>query len=188
MDDWLDLTGQVTADADTERWVSYNISDLYPEWQSRAHCAGVGVGYYFGDETEQPTMSIRQVRAASKLCEVCPVFIECLTHALTVREEYGVWAGTSGRVRRRIFKMMDTGLTTVDEVVERFRSGHGDDYRLGRAGQAAEEALGSSVSHVPWNDWSGSWQGARLVSRGRRGRLRLCRAGLVAEGPGEVAL
>lgn len=114
---------------DSERWVSYTIDDLYPEWHERAHCAGVGQAYYFGDDTGQPTMSIKQVRQASKLCEVCPVYIECLTWALTQREEYGVWAGTSGRMRRRIFKLMDNELTTVNEVVERFRHGEGDIYR-----------------------------------------------------------
>jgi WhiB family redox-sensing transcriptional regulator len=189
LDEWLDATGQYTEDTDTERWVSYSISDLYPDWQKKAHCAGVGVGYYFGEESEQPTMSIRQVRSASKLCEVCPVYIECLTHALTVREEYGVWAGTSGRVRRRIFKMMDTGLTTVAEVVERFRSGHGDDYRLGRAGSTAQEALGSPITHVTRIDRTFEWQGARLPARGGgHGRLRLCGAGVPAADAGEVAL
>lgn len=133
LDEWLDKTGQFVPDADSERWVSYNISDLYPAWQTKAHCAGVGVEYYFGDDAEQPTMSIKQVRRASKLCDVCPVYTECLTWALSTREEYGVWVGTSGRVRRRIFKMMDNGLTTVDEVVERFRNGQGDTYRLPQA-------------------------------------------------------
>jgi len=126
----LELTGQTTPELDSERWVSYNISDLYPEWHERAHCAGVGVNYYFGEDDEKPTMSIQQVRRASKLCDVCPVFVECLTWALTVREEYGVWAGTSGRVRRRIFKLIDTGETTVNEVVEVFCHGQGDRYRL----------------------------------------------------------
>jgi WhiB family redox-sensing transcriptional regulator len=131
LDAWIDESGQVLKDEDSERWVSYNISDLYPEWQRQAHCAGVGVNYYFGDDDEQPTMSIRQVRDASKLCDVCPVFTECLTWALSTREEYGVWAGTSGRVRRRIFKMMDNGETTVQDVVEEFRHGRGHTYRLG---------------------------------------------------------
>src|ERR1043165_1275570 len=97
LDDWLVRTGQVVPDEDSERWVSYSISDLYPDWQRQAHCQGVGVSYYFGDDDEQPTMSIKQVRRASKLCEVCPVFMECLEWALTHREEYGVWATTSGR-------------------------------------------------------------------------------------------
>jgi hypothetical protein len=146
LDDWLAKTNQVTPEEDSERWVSYSIDDLYPDWQLRAHCRGVGVSYYFGDDDEQPTMSIKQVRRAAKLCEVCPVYIECLTWALTEREEYGVWAGTSGRVRRRIFKLVDNGDTTVVDVVERFRNGQGDTYRL--PGKAAQAAPGQVVREL----------------------------------------
>jgi WhiB family redox-sensing transcriptional regulator len=136
LDTWISRTGQETPEEDTERWVSYSIADLYPDWQKDAHCAGVGLSYYFGDDAEQPTMSIKQVRQASKLCDVCPVYTECLTWALDEREEYGVWAGTSGRVRRRIFKLIDDDLTTVAEVVERFRNGQGDTYRLSQEPKA----------------------------------------------------
>jgi len=85
-------------------------------------------------------MSIQAVRRASKLCDVCPVFYECLSHALTTREEYGVWAGTSGRVRRRIFKMVDDGRTSVAEVIEVFRSGEGDRYRLSEGSREETQA------------------------------------------------
>jgi len=140
LDSWIQDSGQYIPDQDTERWVSYSISDLYPDWQTKAHCAGVGVAYYFGDDQDRPTMSIQAVRRASMLCDVCPVFYECLLHALTKREEYGVWAGTSGRVRRRIFRLVDNGQTTVAEVIEVFRNGEGDRYRLteGKAEDATQ--------------------------------------------------
>lgn len=137
MDDWLTNTHQEVPDEDTQRWVSYSLSDLYPEWQRKPEgegprCADVGLQYYFGedDASSQPTMSISQVRRASKLCDACPVFFECLRHSLEFREAYGVWAGTSGRVRRRIFKLMDNGLTSIDEVVEVFARGESDRYRV----------------------------------------------------------
>src|SRR3954465_893882 len=66
LDQFLLDTGQSSPEKDSERWVSYSIEDLYPEWQLRAHCRGVGVGYYFGEDDNQPTMSIKAVRAASK--------------------------------------------------------------------------------------------------------------------------
>ena len=119
--DWnsfQEQTAHEVPDVDADRWVSYSIGDLIPEWQDQAHCADQGHAMYFGDESKQPTMSIKQIRNAAKLCDVCPVYDECLRHALTVREEYGVWAGTSGRGRRRLFAMLDTGEWTVDEVIE----------------------------------------------------------------------
>jgi hypothetical protein len=91
-------------------------------------------------------MSIKQVRRASKLCDVCPVYVECLTWALTTREEYGVWAGTSGRMRRKIFKLMDNGSTTVPEVVKRFLDGEGDTYRNGEAPRA--NGCGSALADI----------------------------------------
>lgn len=117
-DSFWSTSGHETPEVDTERYVSYELADLYPEWQQDAHCAGAGHDKYFGNEDEQPTMSIKQVRNAAKLCDVCPVFRECLTHALTQREEYGVWAGTSGRARRRLFTMLDNGDTSIPEIVE----------------------------------------------------------------------
>lgn len=128
-DEHVEAAGHDLPIQDSERYVSYRLEDLWPTWQANARCADVGVNYYFGDEKQQPTMSIKQVRQASKLCEACPVFDKCLRHALTYREEYGVWAGTSGRVRRKIFALLEADLTTVDEVIERYLDGQGDYYR-----------------------------------------------------------
>lgn len=118
LDSFIESTPHQPVEQDSERWVLFSYADLIPDWQARAHCKGVGHDMYFGNEDEQPTMSIKQVRNAAKLCDVCPVFTECLTHALTVREEYGVWAGTSGRTRRRLFSSLDRGEFTVEELVE----------------------------------------------------------------------
>lgn len=118
LDSFLEGTGHDTPIQDSERYVSYSLNDLYPKWQDKAHCAGVGVDYYFGDEDKQPSMPerIAQVRRASKLCDVCPVFSECLTHALENREEYGVWAGTSGRARKKLFSRLDKGESLEDII------------------------------------------------------------------------
>jgi len=127
-DSFLDSIDNEPPLADSERFVSYSLDDLYPAWQAKAHCLGVGNEYFFGDEEEQPTMSIKQVRQASKLCDVCPVYRECLTWALEQKEEYGVWAGTSGRTRRKIQRMLDDGDTSVDVVVEDFAHGRREQY------------------------------------------------------------
>lgn len=43
-------------------------------------------------------------RAAKAVCRRCPVINECLEHALTNGEHYGVWGGTSETERRRILR------------------------------------------------------------------------------------
>ncbi len=118
LDSFLESTHHVVPDQDSERWVLHSYESLIPAWQANAHCIGTGHDMYFGNENEQPTMSIKQVRNAAKLCDVCPVYEDCLRHALTVREEYGVWAGTSGRTRRRLFALLDRGEYTIDQLVE----------------------------------------------------------------------
>lgn len=126
---------------DSDRYVSYRLEDLWPTWQEQGRCWGVGNHYFFGTESDsEPTMNIKQVRQASKLCDVCPVFRECLTFALEKRERYGVWAGTSGRVRRTIFSLIDAGVVEVEEVVE--------DYCNGRRSKYTGPNGGSSGGHL----------------------------------------
>lgn len=160
LDQFLNESSRDDDLSDTDRWVSYRLVDLWPTWQEKAHCLGVGTAYYFGNEDQQP-MSIKQVRRAARLCDVCPVYTECLRWALEKREEYGVWAGTSGRVRRRIFALIDNGYTTVDDVIEVFLNGGGEQYRraplaLDDQGQAVQDrcegdlpsALGGSAAEA----------------------------------------
>ncbi|MEV7174880.1 WhiB family transcriptional regulator [Streptomyces sp. NPDC093224] len=39
-------------------------------------------------------------QAAKEVCALCPVRAECLRHALSVQEPYGVWGGLSEEERR----------------------------------------------------------------------------------------
>lgn len=140
LDQFLESNPREFDETDTDRYVSFKFEDLWPSWQRQAHCRDVGVSYYFGDEEQLP-MSIKAVRRAARLCDVCPVYTECLRWALERREEYGVWAGTSGRVRRRIFSLLDNGMTTVDDVIEVFLNGGADQYRRTPVPPEVEEVL-----------------------------------------------
>ena len=42
------------------------------------------------------------VRAAQRICAVCPVKIPCLEYSLVNRMDEGVWGGTSEKERRRV--------------------------------------------------------------------------------------
>lgn len=112
--------------------VERSIEDYRPDWHLLAACKGIERGdeIFFGniDTAVRPTLSISQVLKAKRICDTCPVYEDCLTHSLTQREEFGIWAGTSGRTRERIFKMLDDGLATIEQVVKDYLSGHYDLY------------------------------------------------------------
>ena len=78
-----------------------------PTWRARALCAG-GINLYlpglhafipipldlFFPDRGAPTAP------AKRICQMCPVRADCLEHALTKPEMFGVWGGTSELDRR----------------------------------------------------------------------------------------
>jgi len=66
------------------------------EWQMLGRCRDRSGTQFFHPDDDLGRISRRLREAAAKrLCQGCPVRRECVTHALTVGEEYGVWGGFS---------------------------------------------------------------------------------------------
>jgi WhiB family redox-sensing transcriptional regulator len=102
------------------------IYDNY-EWQEQARCADTDTNYFYYEDysaigrqsktVNGKTFTIEEeVRAEERLqierevkaiCALCPVINECLSHALSVPERYGIWGGKSERERRQILKVMN---------------------------------------------------------------------------------
>jgi hypothetical protein len=68
----------------------------------RALCAQVDVGELFFPETGGSTREAKRVCNGTTERPPCPVREQCLAHALTNNEQYGVWGGTSESERRRL--------------------------------------------------------------------------------------
>lgn len=106
----------------------------FPDWHRSAACVGAAEKTYFGarDTTERPAVSMADISAAKNICNECPVFRVCLESALGLRggprEEYGIWAGTSGRTRKRIWELIDQGKMTAQDIVDDICSGFGAKY------------------------------------------------------------
>lgn len=65
------------------------------EWQRRARCAGVShPDRFFPDRGKSKD-------AALRLCNCCPVKLECLEYAVQNRIEEGIWGGMGLTGRRR---------------------------------------------------------------------------------------
>ena len=64
-------------------------------WQVDGACRSADPEQFFHPEGERGGVRRRRDDAAKAVCEKCPVIEQCRTHALTVREPYGVWGGMS---------------------------------------------------------------------------------------------
>ncbi|KQX76230.1 MULTISPECIES: WhiB family transcriptional regulator [Aeromicrobium] len=79
------------------------IQETY-EWQYDGACRGVDPETFFSPDAERGPRRRARESAAKALCAVCPVVQECLNHALTVREPYGVWGGLTINERDQLLR------------------------------------------------------------------------------------
>ncbi len=73
-----------------------------PEWwRTLAACRGVATDLFFpaGDVAPEP---VAQAERAKAICAECVVREECLQFALTTRQEFGIWGGTTESERRTL--------------------------------------------------------------------------------------
>lgn len=79
--------------------LSTTFADLVPTdgWQRDAACRDADPELFFSNDD-------RDRDAAMALCGDCPVRTECLEHALTTREAYGIWGGTDEHDRKRLVR------------------------------------------------------------------------------------
>lgn len=74
------------------------------EWQYAGACRGVDTETFFPPESERgPRRRQREARAKA-LCAVCPVVQQCLDHALSAREPFGVWGGLNQTEREHLLR------------------------------------------------------------------------------------
>ncbi len=67
------------------------------KWWDMGACRGLDASIFYPDDDDEAS-------AAKAVCESCHVRVECLEHALAVREKSGVWGGATERDRRRIIR------------------------------------------------------------------------------------
>ena len=97
-----------------------SMQSMWPEWHAQARCLGDNDEVFFGSSTpsQRPAYTLTSIKEAQAKCYSCPVFEQCLRHAIKIREQYGVWAATTMKDRSRIFKMIDQNEATEDEIVD----------------------------------------------------------------------
>jgi WhiB family redox-sensing transcriptional regulator len=72
------------------------------DWQLSAACRGIASDVFFNPHGERRLHRRQRQYAAKRICATCPVIQDCLKWALTVREPYGVWGGTTPEERTEL--------------------------------------------------------------------------------------
>jgi len=71
------------------------------EWQLKAACRGPQAAVFFPPPSPERRDEKRcRERNAKAICETCSVRDDCLSYALTIREQHGIWGGLSESERR----------------------------------------------------------------------------------------
>lgn len=94
---------------------------MSPDWMNDAACKGYPTSWWYPDKPGRPTDT---ARAALAICDTCPVRRQCLDHAITNQEVYGLWGGEGVNGRDR--HAHRTGRPRVNSSTYKLRScGHG---------------------------------------------------------------
>lgn len=88
MSDLTRLPGPVA-----ERW----------DWQLSAACRGLPIEIFFHPDNERGPARANRDAGAKQVCATCPVRDSCRSHALEVKEPYGVWGGMSEDDRESVY-------------------------------------------------------------------------------------
>ena len=73
------------------------------DWQLKAACRGPQASVFFPPPVAERRDEKRfRERNAKAICETCSVRDDCLSYAVTIREQHGIWGGLSESERREL--------------------------------------------------------------------------------------
>jgi WhiB family redox-sensing transcriptional regulator len=84
--------------ADTSR-LPTPVSEVW-EWQASGSCRNLESAVFFHPDGERGFARARRIAKAKRICQSCPVIVQCRHHALTVEEPFGIWGGLDENERR----------------------------------------------------------------------------------------
>lgn len=127
------FTGQDHSAESMSTAVDFWLNHTMPSWMERGRCKDMDQSIFYGDEDRSgkarhhPNLTVDEVARARRICNACPVQMQCLDHAIRNREEFGIWGGSTAGQRRNWIKQFEQqnyavldeeeiDLTSYDEV------------------------------------------------------------------------
>lgn len=83
-------------------------------WQVHAVCHGQEETLFFREDNDAARTRRHAFSESRRVCLSCPVIEQCLRHALSQPEEFGVWGGTHGTQRKAILARVAAGETDLE--------------------------------------------------------------------------
>jgi WhiB family redox-sensing transcriptional regulator len=75
-------------------------------WQLQGSCRGPNARIFFPpNHFEKKEDKLVRERQAKAICGLCPVRRDCLSYALEIREQHGIWGGKTEIERRRLIDL-----------------------------------------------------------------------------------
>lgn len=72
-------------------------------WHTQAACRGPAHAVFFPpSRIERRIDRKRREQRAKEICADCGVLQQCLSYALEIREQHGIWGGMTERERRQL--------------------------------------------------------------------------------------
>jgi len=83
-----------------------NLRPVYDEWawQEQSNCRNADSDLFFLDPMMRGKEKRNKEQEAKKICKGCPVVQQCLNHALSIPEFFGVWGGMTADQRNSILR------------------------------------------------------------------------------------
>jgi WhiB family transcriptional regulator, redox-sensing transcriptional regulator len=73
-------------------------------WQLQGACRASDSSIFFAADGERGVRRLERESAAKRICARCPVLEQCRSHALRVRERYGIWGGMTEEEREALYR------------------------------------------------------------------------------------
>lgn len=82
-------------------------------WASKAACKNESSENFFCDSQNRTELLLKE-SIAKNICRKCPVAAECLMHAISSNEEYGIWGSFARRERNTLVKTFSKGKIDIE--------------------------------------------------------------------------
>ncbi len=77
---------------------------LESQWQQNAACRGPNQIIFFPPpRLERRSEKRQREQRAKEICQACSVQQSCLKYALEIREQHGIWGGSTENERRELW-------------------------------------------------------------------------------------